>query len=275
MEQKTDNAELHKITEELRESERLISRLKSKNEELQSIVYISSHDLRTPLINIEGFSGSLKRNCKKLYETLANESISNEIKKELSELLEETIPEDLLFITQGTSKMKMLIDGLLQVSRVGTVEIKMENLDMNEIIEHIIANVSYRANEIEASVTCQSDLPPCHADSNQINQLFSNLIDNAIKYLNPKRKGKIHISGHCENERNIYSIKDNGIGIDEKHQKRIFEVYHRLNPGDNVEGEGLGLTIIRRILDRHDGRIWLNSVPGEGSEFFVSLPISR
>ena len=253
---------------------RLMNMLRSKNEELQRIVYVSSHDLRGPLININGFSGSLADNCSKLQKLISNENISEENKKEISELLEDTIPEDLLFITEGTKKMKTLIDGLLQVSRVGTVEVKMEILDMNQIIENIIANVSYRAKEIGASVTFQNDLPTCYGDSSQVNQLFSNLMDNAIKYLDPNRKGEIHISARSENGQSVYCVKDNGVGVHKDHQKRIFEVYHRLDPNDNAGGEGLGLTIIKRILDRHNGMISLESSPGKGSEFFVALPIN-
>lgn len=241
-------------------------------EELQSIVYISSHDLRGPLVNIDGFSNSLKNNCKRLQGLLANETISDGTKQEVFELIEETIPEDLLFITEGTKKMKSLIDGLLQVSRVGTVEVKMENLDMNKIIENIIANVSYKAQKSGAVITLQSDLPECYGDSSQIDQLFSNLIDNAIKYLEPKRQGMIEISGCRDNGNSIYSVKDNGIGIEEYHQQRIFEVYHRLDPDGSIGGEGLGLTIIKRILARHNGTISLKSTPGEGTEFLVSLP---
>jgi len=241
-------------------------------DELQSIVYISSHDLRSPLINIDGFSGSLANNCEKLHKLLVDEDISENVKDEVLRLVEETIPEDLQFITEGTRKMKLLIDGLLQVSRVGTVEINTQDLDMNEIVGNIISNVSYMAKEAGSSVTCQSDLPPCYADLAQINQLFSNLIDNSLKYLSPDRKGQIHVSGHCKNGISCYSVKDNGIGIDKGHQQKIFEVYHRLDPADGIEGEGLGLTIIRRILDRHNGSITLESTPGEGTEFFVSLP---
>ena len=241
-------------------------------EELQDIIYISSHDLRSPLINIDGFSGSLANNCKQLQKLLANEKICDDKKNEVFKLLDEIIPEDLLFIAEGTKKMKVLIDGLLRVSRIGHVEVKMENLDMNKIIEKIIANFSYKTKKTGTSIILQNELPVCYGDSSQIDQLFSNLIDNAIKYLDPKRKGRIQISGCLENEQCHYCVKDNGIGIDKNHQKRIFEVYHRLDPNDNTGGEGLGLTIIKRILARHNGTISLESVPGEGTEFLVSLP---
>ena len=153
MKQKEENSKLNG-------EKQLIDKLKAKNEELQSIVYISSHDLKSPLINIEGFSKSLSGSCERLAKLLQNENISDEAKEQVSAVLNETIPEDLTFIMEGTKKMRSLIDGLLQVSRIGTVEIKKEILDMNEIIENIIANVSYKAMKKQAEITAQPDLPP-------------------------------------------------------------------------------------------------------------------
>ena len=252
------------------EREELLRTLEAKNRELQSIVYVASHDLKTPLINIKGFGEELTEHCRKL-ANLFKESLVDDVKCEIEKLLDESIPEAIEFIGAGTNRINMLINGLLQVSRVGTVEMHIERLGMNDLIKDIFKNIRYQAREHGVPMTAD-DLPDCIGDAAGTSQVFSNLIINSLKYMDPDRKGGIHISGRVEDDKSIYCVEDNGIGIAPEHQSKIFEVFHRLDPNDTVGGEGLGLAIAVRILDRLKSSIRLESEPGKGSRFFVSLP---
>ena len=141
---------------------------------------------------------------------------------------------------------------------------------MNKMITDIVDNHSFRLKELEIK-TEVSKLPDCKGDSSQINQVFSNLLDNAIKYSDSKRSCVIHISGYTDKNQSVYCIEDNGLGITPEHQDKIFEIFHQLEP-KRIKGEGLGLTIANRIIEKHNGKIWVESELGKGSKFFVSLP---
>ena len=265
------------ITERKRaeeEREKLLKVLTAKNKELQTIVYVASHDLRSPLVNVTGFGNELARDCNKLKELLQDTVFDEDKAKIVNSIIDESIPESLYFITASAKKMSMLLEGLLQVSRIGSAEINIGPLDMNKIISHVIETSQFKAKECGATITA-GQLPNCFGDGVMINQVFSNLIDNALKYLDKKREGKIHISCRTEGRVNIYCVEDNGIGITPEHQNKIFEVFHRLEPEDSAGGEGIGLTIVSRILDRNDGIIRVESEPGKGSRFLISLPAAN
>jgi signal transduction histidine kinase len=253
------------------ERERLLKTLAAKNEELQSIVYVASHDLKSPLVNIQGFSGELGKTCEQIDKVLHGEEVPADIQKQLAPLLDEDIPESISFIRAGTVKMQALLNGLLEVCRVGNAVLQIKAIDMNKMTKHIIASMQYQITDSGAELTAD-DLPGCIGDPDHVNQVFSNLLANAVKYLDPDRKGRIHISGRVEDGESIYCVRDNGLGIAPQHQQKVFEIFHRLEPDRHAEGEGLGLTIALRILERHEGRIWVESEPGKGSRFFVSLP---
>ena len=166
--------------------------------------------------------------------------------------------------------MDSLISGLLRLSRFGASSLKIEYLDMNMMLGEIVSSLEYQSQK--AGVAIEIDqVPACWGDASQINQVFSNLLDNALNYLDPLRAGVIKVFGRTEDGYTVYCIEDNGVGIAVAHQQKIFEIFHRLEP-EKGKGEGLGLTIVRRILSRHKGKIWLESEAGNGSKFFVSLP---
>ncbi len=251
----------------------LAQRLQEKNTELESLVYVTSHDLRTPLVNIQGFGRELARSCNALAERVAELTLDEHDKDELLEELETNIPRYLDFILGGVVKMDTLLAGLLRLSRLGKVELQPQRLDMNRLVIGVESTVAYRATQNGVRIE-RGELPPCTGDRTQITQVFTNLLDNAIKYLDPARPGRIRITGERTGRDVVYTVEDNGRGIAEGHQKQVFEIFHRLDP-DGVPGEGLGLTSVRRIVDRHGGRIWVESERGTGSRFFVSLPAAE
>lgn len=249
----------------------LAQTLAERNKELETIVYVASHDLRSPLVNIQGFSRELTRSCQHLRERLAGAIASQD--QSVRTVLEEDIPESLSYIQAGVAKIDVLLAGFLRYSRLGRAALNPERLDMDAMLASIVQTMEFQIKQAGAALTVQH-LPPCIGDATQINQVFSNLIDNALKYRDPRRPAAIVISGTEEKGRSVYVVRDNGIGIAREHQAKAFEIFHRLNPGSG-DGEGLGLTIAQKALERQNGKIWVESEPGQGSAFFVSLPAAN
>ena len=255
------------------ERQRLSSELLEKNRELEQIVYVASHDLRSPLVNVQGFSKELKYAMQDLTDTLSSEDISTDGHEHIANLLELDIADALKFIEASVSKMDSLLAGLLRFSRLGRAALNFEELDMNDLFREIEKEVEYRLTETDAEIVID-DLPRCIGDTVQTNQLFSNLVDNALKYRDHSRRLKIRVTGYGDNGQAVYCVEDSGIGIAQEHQARIFEIFQRLDP-DATSGEGLGLSIAKRVVERHSGSIWVESDPGIGSKFFVALPIAN
>ena len=257
---KADEAELEQFARDLEE----------KNKELETIVYTVSHDLRSPLVNVQGFSKQLNRACEKIQAAAAGAKDGLVPVTDLKQPVEVAIPQALRFINAGVNRMEMLLAGLLRYSRLGRVALTIRPLDMDALLAEIVTAMSFQLGEAKAEVRV-NPLPGCLGDSVQTNQVFSNLIDNALKYRDPARPLRLTVSGRIEAGQTVYAVADNGIGIAPEHQGKAFEIFHRLNPEAGA-GEGLGLTIAQRVLERQRGRIWVESREGEGSTFFVSLP---
>ncbi len=253
------------------ERERLVRELESKNTELESLVYVASHDLRSPLVNILGFSSEMERASLFLSALLRQPEVPAHVREHAEPYLKDHIPTAVGFIKASGQKMDALIEGLLRLSRTGRAALNLKHLDMNTMIENTVASMTYQIQQASAKIDIQP-LPPCRGDEDQIGQAFSNILDNALKYRSPDRPLEIRISGSIEGDRAVYCVEDNGLGIAAEHEAKIWELFHRLHPTGSVPGEGLGLTLVRRIVDRHGGRTWVESEPGVGSRFCVALP---
>lgn len=256
----------------LAEQIRLLAKVEEKNTELEQVIYVTSHDLRSPLVNIQGFEQELSYSLKELLKILEIIDLPEKEKHEIYRIIDEDILDSLKFIHSSTIKMEQLLSGLLKLSRLDRMESTFEMIDMNRMMAEIISSFEFQIKEAEV-MTQVEKLPSCFGSELQVNQLFSNLVNNAIKYIDPHRPGRINISGYLDSENNqaVYCIEDNGIGIPEEHQERIFGIFYRLNP-EAGEGDGLGLAIVQKIVNRHNGRVWVESKEGKGSRFFIALP---
>jgi PAS domain S-box-containing protein len=255
------------------ETKRLNDEIVKKNKELEDIINATSHDLRSPLISVIGFSKNLEKNFQDISSIIESDKSSVRLEEILTSIISD-ISESIRSVRSSALNMESLLTGLSKVLRIGYVALEKEQLDMNMLISDI-KNVMEFQIEDAGAVLEISELPPCFGDQEQIHQLFSNLIGNALKYLDPGRPGVIRVSGFKdESNQSVYCVEDNGIGISPNNHERIFRMFHQIKPHKS-EGQGLGLTIVRKIVDRHNGNIWLESAPGKGSRFFVSLPTQK
>ncbi|HYP16699.1 MAG TPA: ATP-binding protein, partial [Opitutus sp.] len=246
------------------ELQRIAAELAEKNKELEAIVYTVSHDLRSPLVNVQGFGKQLNRACDTIRAAAAAAGPEGAVPVEkLRAPLEGAIPQALKFIKAGVTKMDTLLSGLLRYSRLGRVALSIRPLNVNGLLSEIVSAMKFQLDEAKAEVRVDP-LPTCLGDNVQTSQVFGNLLDNALKYRDPARPLRIHVSGSVEAGQAIYAIADNGIGIAPEHQGKVFEIFHRLDP-DSAAGEGLGLTIAQRVLERQKGKIWVESRAGAGS----------
>jgi len=248
-----DNLE-KQVKERTKELEDINRKLKLSNEELQQFAYVSSHDLQEPLRTIASFTQLLERRYKGKLDADADEFIE--------------------YIVDAAVRMKQQILDLLEYSRVTTNKEEFKLVDTNEIINKVFKNLMASINKSNAEITCDK-LPSVVGNEGQLQKVFQNLISNAIKFRKCEKPLKIHISA-CrveDKEEYIFSITDNGIGIEEPYFERIFTIFQRLHTREEYYGSGIGLAIVKRIIDRHGGRIWVASEFGKGSTFNFTLPI--
>lgn len=253
----------------------LAQELKEKNQEMEEMLYAASHDLRSPLLNVQGFSSILAAACEQVRERLRREDVPDNVRADLEPTLAEEVPSNLRFIGTGVLRLDALISGLLAVSRAGRQEMHPEGVNMVGLMTRVQAAMAFQLQEAGASVAVGA-LPPCVGDVSALIRVFTNLLDNALKYRHPDRAPRLHVSGRVEAGHCIYCVEDNGIGIDPRHHADIWRLFYRLDPSGPAKGEGLGLTLVHRVLNRMRGRAWVESKSGVGMDsgcrFFVELP---
>ena len=246
--------ELERANSELEAADRAVRdyarRLQSSNRELEQFAYAASHDLQEPLRMIGGYSRLLARK----YEGQLDEQADLYIG----------------YAVEGVDRMQKLIDDLLSYSRVETHGKPFESVSADQALDWALANLEAALEESGAQVV-RGSLPEVTAEPTQLGQLFQNLISNAIKY-GPASGAEIHVAAARAEEGWKFSVSDNGIGIDPEDLDRVFELFQRLDSGASEPGTGVGLAVCKRIVDRHGGRIWVESEPEEGSTFFFTLP---
>jgi PAS domain S-box-containing protein len=246
-----DVTERRRLDQEL---ENRAERLERINAELQDFAYIASHDLSEPLRMVTSYLQLLQRR----YEGQ----------------LDETADEFIHYAVDGADRMRQLIDDLLRYSRIGSVEVQRVAVDADAVLVGVLRSLEGAILERGATVT-QGALGTVYGDATQIGQLLQNLVANAIKFARPDVPAEVHIERVEEAREWHIVVRDNGIGIEPRHAERIFKMFGRLHAREQYAGTGIGLAICRRIADRHAGRIWVESTPGSGSAFHVSIPDGR
>jgi len=262
--------DISQIKEAEAKLKRFADDLQLNNEELRNFAYIVSHDLRAPLVNIRGFAGELQDQLRELQHRLGNEPFASADQQWLQQVFWPESGQALDFIGSSVSRMDGLIAGLLKLSRYGHRELHPELIDTRALVQGIIATLSHQLGERQATIKLGS-MPPVVADRSCLEQIFANLLDNAVKYLEPGRPGLIQVDAANSDGEVLFRISDNGRGIAEADLDKIFDIFRRAGRQD-IPGEGMGLAYVRTLVKRLEGQIWCESIHGSGTTFFVTLP---
>ena len=233
----------------------LITELENRNAELERFTYTASHDLRSPLVTIRGFLGYLRQ-----------DAASGDLNR---------FDKDVDRIANAVDKMQVLLNDLLELSRVGRIINPPDDIPFMDIVRETVELLSGLLEVGNVQVEIQNNLPAIHGDRTRLIEVIQNLISNAIKFMGDQPNPRIEIgaNGFDKDGKPIFFVRDNGIGIDPQYQEKIFGLFNRLDP--TIEGTGIGLALVRRIIEVHDGKIWVESQPGQGATFLFTLPLAR
>ena len=236
--------------------EELIAELEGKNAEMERFTYTVSHDLKSPLITIRGFIGLLGK----------------DMEKDDRERME----HDMERIDVAAKHMEELLNDLLDLSRIGRTVNPSEDVSLGDIASGAVRLLSGQIKEKGIAVEITPDLPTVFADRLRLGEVYQNLLENAVKYMGDQANPRIEIGMRREGEETVYYVRDNGIGIDPKYKEKVFGLFERLTSHAGDDGTGIGLAIVKRIIDLHEGSIWVESEgEGKGSTFCFTLPKSE
>ena len=243
------------------------------NEEIQRFAYIVSHDLRAPLVNVLGFTSELDALRGDLATFLREVATAapHLVTADRRAAIEIEFPEALGFIRSSTQKMDRLINAILKLSREGRRTLKPETIDVAALVRTQGESLSHQLSAKGAGLVIEGSLPPLVSDRLAVEQIFSNLLENAVKYLAPARPGRVVVTGRAEGALLRYDVADNGRGVDPKDFERIFDLFRRSGEQD-TPGDGIGLATVQNLARRLGGSVAVRSEPGRGSTFSVTLP---
>jgi len=246
--------------------------LKYINGELETFTYIASHDMRSPLVSLKGFSGELNRALKIVASHIEGllAGLPEADSKIVQEELCQRIPKALGYISAAADKIDRLSGSILKLSRLGRQEIAFEPIETRTMVDQCLASLAHQIEKTKTTVE-MSELPNITADRASLEQVFGNLLDNALKYIDPSRPGNIRIEGKKNGTYTSFSVIDNGRGIAEDDLHKVFEIFRRAGDVENIPGEGMGIPYVRAIVRRHQGRIWVESTPDKGTSVHFTI----
>ncbi len=259
----------HEAEESRRKLATVADQLQSKNAELGDFLYVVSHDMRAPLINLEGFSRALDENLRALLHEIDTRKFEGSKRVRVDEIVE-GIDESLDFILRSVGKADLMVNTVLELSRIESRTERLMPVDLAEMVDEVVTSLQFRLRELNGTVETDS-LPVIDGDPVRIHQIFANLLDNAIKYARPDVPLRIEVRHAERPDGHLFAVIDNGVGIRAEDVGKIFRMFGRL--GHNREaGDGIGLTMIKKIIERRKGQIWVESTPGVGSTFYFTWP---
>jgi PAS domain S-box-containing protein len=263
-----------RVAERTADLEATNAELSQRSRENEMFVYSVSHDLRTPLVSLQGFSHEMTLAAAKLQRLFEEPAMPRELADRGIEVLIEDVATSVRFIQSAVLRLSNIIDSLLRLSRAGRVEYQWTEVDLNVVVRRILEVHEPEIARRKATVAVER-LPTVWGDAAALEQAFANLIDNSIKYLAANRTGVIRIapaSPPTDDEgRRVLFIEDNGVGIPDQGRQKIFRAFERMHP-EHAPGEGIGLAVVDRIVERHRGRVWVESAADQGTRFYLALP---